>query len=91
MNKEVRRKLNSALVGTEFRHGRPCAYVHVQSIPVEIHTHNTLEPGQPQHDHLDGSVIAHQYSYANFVSFRFHSQKDQYGSGLKKMLFFSVI
>jgi hypothetical protein len=43
-----------------------------------------MEPDRPQRDRRAACVIAQQYSSATFVSMRFHSCKENFGSRLKK-------
>ena len=46
---------------------------------------NTLEPNQPQYDHLTARVIAQQQSPATFLSLHFHSRKEEYGTFFKNV------
>jgi hypothetical protein len=55
-----------------------CAYKAVGLIS----NSNTPEADRPQHDRPAACVIAQQYSSATFVSLRFISRKEKFGSCL---------
>jgi hypothetical protein len=76
-----------AHVGTEYTRGKPRAYVQVN--PIDIHTPNTLEPGQSQHDSSAACVIAQQYSSSIFVSPSFlFAQRYNCGALFKNVISF---
>jgi hypothetical protein len=47
---------------------------------------STLEPDEPQHDRPVACVIAQQYSFATFVSLRFHSRTVEFGAHFKNVV-----
>jgi len=47
---------------------------------------NTVEPDRPQHGWSAAFVIAQQYSFAAFVSLRFHSGKKKCTTRVKKVI-----
>jgi len=53
--------------------------------------YNTLEPYRTQHVRPAACGIAHQYSSANFVQFRLHSNKAKFGASNELYFFVGLL
>ena len=60
--------------------------VYVQGSPAAIQTPTPSESERPHHDYPAACVIAQQYSPTTFVTWRFHSHKENFGSHFRNVI-----